>query len=57
MLKNMIAQMKQEPRVMNQFMQGNVVLAGVNGKQQQALLDIFKGKQSAKEQVRAIFWL
>jgi|GEM_PF-1059460 len=54
--KEMIAQLKQNPGMMQQFVQGNVVLAGVNSTQQQAMLDIFKGQETAKEQVRKFLW-
>ncbi|MBD3919049.1 competence pheromone ComX [Paenibacillus sp. PR3] len=57
MLKEAIAQLKQNSGMMTQFVQGDVALAGINSKQQQAMLDIFKGQETAKEQVRAFYWL
>ncbi|GMK41424.1 hypothetical protein PCCS19_44800 [Paenibacillus sp. CCS19] len=57
MLKEVIAQLKQNSGMMAQFKQGNLALAGMNSSQQQAMLDIFKGRETAKEQVRALFWL
>ncbi|PWW02763.1 hypothetical protein DFQ01_10839 [Paenibacillus cellulosilyticus] len=57
MLKEVIAQLKQNPGMMAQFVQGNVALAGINPNQQQAMLDIFKGQETAKEQVRKLLWL
>lgn len=56
LLKDVIAQLKQNPGMMTQFVQGNVALAGLNRNQQQAMLDIFKGQETAKEQVRKIYW-
>ncbi|GFN31090.1 competence pheromone ComX [Paenibacillus xylaniclasticus] len=58
MLREVIAQLKQNHGTMTRFVQGNVALAGVNNNQQQAILDIFKGKVTAEEQVRAFnpFW-
>ncbi|WP_127533401.1 competence pheromone ComX [Paenibacillus kobensis] len=58
MLKNVIAQLKQNSGMMTQFMNGNVALAGANVNQQRAVFDIFKGQETAKDQVRAgsDFW-
>lgn len=56
-LKEAIAKLKQSPEMMAQFVQGNAALAGINSNQQQAMLDIFKGRETAKEQVRSYdFW-
>ncbi|MNR59896.1 hypothetical protein D3C85_1812530 [compost metagenome] len=51
MLKHVIAQLKQNSGMMTQFMHGNVALAGVNVKQQQAVFDIFLGQGTAKDRV------
>ncbi|WP_127530657.1 competence pheromone ComX [Paenibacillus kobensis] len=58
MLKELIAQLKQNHGMRTQFAQGNVAFAGVNMNQQQAMIDILKGQETAKEQVRAgNFWI
>jgi hypothetical protein len=58
MIKNVIAQLKQNQEMMSQFLQGRVALAGVSAAEQQAIIDIMKGQESAKEQVRAtMFWV
>lgn len=56
MLKNVIAQLKQNQEMMSQFLQGRVALAGVSAVEQQAMMDIMKGQQTAKEQVRNSVW-
>ncbi|PWV92107.1 hypothetical protein DFQ01_13653 [Paenibacillus cellulosilyticus] len=56
MLKNAIAQLKQNQEMMSQFLQGRVALAGVSAAEQRALHDIMSGQQTAKEQVRNLTW-
>lgn len=56
MMKNVIAQLKQNQEMMSQFLQGRLAVAGVSTAEQQAMFDVMKGQQTAKEQVRNSYW-
>ncbi|WP_127533399.1 competence pheromone ComX [Paenibacillus kobensis] len=56
MLREAIAQMKQNPEMMRQLIRENKALEAVSQAQQQAMYDVIKESQPAKVQVRGLWW-
>ncbi|MWC31177.1 competence pheromone ComX [Paenibacillus sp. MMS18-CY102] len=57
MIKNVIAQLKQSPEMMSQFLQGHLVPAGVSATERQVIIDIMCGpQQSPKDGYRLSTW-
>ncbi|EFM10571.1 hypothetical protein PaecuDRAFT_2481 [Paenibacillus curdlanolyticus YK9] len=57
MIKNVIAQLKQSPEMMSQFLQGRLVPAGVSATEHQVMIEIMRAQKSPEDKLnRGQYW-
>ncbi|WP_036708109.1 competence pheromone ComX [Paenibacillus pinihumi] len=57
MIKNLVAQLKQSPELLNLLLQNRVSLVGVSAVEQRALVDVLKSETLSEKKVNNNYWM